>query len=405
MTAELEPAGGALRRNPWLLCLIRACQMALFPMAILSVFLQREIGFDVTEIMLLQGVFGVAMVLFEFPSGYLADRIGYRNSLVLAFVLWTIAWPIYGYAGSWIGVAAAELLLGIGMSLVSGCDTALLYESLVGDGEEETFARWSGRQTFCGQIAEGGAALAAGWMFAVGVQWPFLAQGLTSALGLLLALGLREPERERPPFADSLGQIKAMVRHVAHDNPQLRTVFTIAVILGMASFIPVWTIQLYALEGGMPDPWLGPMWAVANFSVALAALASGRWLGHVPLGALVLGWTIVVVGGFVGLGLSHALWGFAFYYLITLARGVQSPVVHHREQRLVPSGERAGFVSLRSMGFRLTFLVVGPLVGLAVDQRGQHTVMLALALVVGVAGLIAAGLARRWIDAPAQVDG
>ena len=57
-----------LDRNPALLCLIRAMQMALFPMAILSVFLEREIGFGVAEIMLLQAVFGVAMVLFEFPA-------------------------------------------------------------------------------------------------------------------------------------------------------------------------------------------------------------------------------------------------------------------------------------------------------------------------------------------------
>ena len=76
-----------MARNPALLCGIRAAQMAMFPIAVLSVFLQREVGFSITQIMLLQGVFGLTMVLLEFPSGYLADRIGYRRSLIVARVV------------------------------------------------------------------------------------------------------------------------------------------------------------------------------------------------------------------------------------------------------------------------------------------------------------------------------
>jgi MFS family permease len=187
--------GEQLGRNPALLCLIRAMQMALFPMAILSVFLQREIGFGVAEIMLLQGVFGLAMVLFEFPSGYLADRIGYRRCLIIAFSLWTVAWPIYGHAQGWLGVASAELLLGVGMAMISGADTALLYESLLARQRQDTFMKWVARLTFSGEVAEGLAALVAGLLFATATALPFWAQGLASAVALVLALALVEPER------------------------------------------------------------------------------------------------------------------------------------------------------------------------------------------------------------------
>lgn len=381
--------------NPALLCLIRAMQMALFPMAILSVFLEREIGFGVTQIMLLQGVFGLAMVLFEFPSGYLADRIGYRRCLILAFGLWTIAWPIYGQAHDWVGVACAELLLGVGMALISGCDTALLYESLVEAEREDTFMRWAGRLTFSGQIAEGLAALAAGMMFATATSLPFWAQGGASALALILSLALVEPERERPSFADSLSQIRAMVRHVARENPELRAVFFAAIVLGLASFIPVWTIQLYALDAGLPKPWLGPVWAVANFSVAIAALLSHRVFGSRSAAVVVGLCTLLILAGYLGLGLSHGLWGFGFYYLLTIMRGLQHPALNHREQRLVPSRDRAGFLSLRSMVFRIGFLAIGPAVGWAVDRHGQHPVMLTLALGFGLAGTLAFVMLHR----------
>ncbi|MFV8755694.1 MFS transporter [Nannocystaceae bacterium ST9] len=370
-------------------------QMAMFPMAILSVFLNEHIELDVAEIMLLQAVFGLAVALFEFPSGYLADRIGYRRCLVVACLLWTLAWPIYGTATAWPQVVVAELLLGIGLSMASGCDSALLYESLLARDQQADYVRWSGRQISSGQIAEGCAALLAGWLFASGVAWPFFAQALASCVGLLIALSLVEPERERPGFEGSLGQARAMVRHALIDNHRLRALIGATVVLSLASYIPVWTIQLYALEGGLDPRWLGPMWAAANFSVAIAALLGHRVLVRVGLPIVALGFTGLVVTAYLGLGLTHALAGFAFYYLLTLMRGAKQPIFDHREQQLVPSRDRAGFVSLRSMVFRLSFLVVGPLIGVCVDRQGQHGVMLVLAGGFLIAGLLAVrGLAR-----------
>ena len=393
-------AGQRLRGNPLRLCALRAMQMAMFPMAVLSVFLHQHIELDVGEIMLLQAVFGLAVALFEFPSGYLADRIGYRRCLVLACLIWLIAWPIYGTASAWPQVVVAEFLLGIGLSLASGCDSALLYESLLASGREADYPRWSGRQISAGQIAEGGAALLAGWMFARSEAWPFFAQALASAVGLVIALSLVEPERERPDFGDSIGQARAMVRHALVDNRRLRALIGASVVLSLASYIPVWTIQLYALDAGLDPRGLGPMCALANFSVAIAALLGHRVLVRVGLPSVALGLTGLVVVGYLGLGLSHALFGFAFYYLLTLMRGAKQPIFDHREQQLVTSRDRAGFVSLRSMVFRLGFLVVGPLIGWSVDRFGQHGVMLGLAASFALAGSIAArGLARAELSA------
>jgi MFS family permease len=385
----------ALDRNPILICALRAMHMALFPMAILSLFLDRHIGFGVTQIMLLQAVFGCTMVVLEFPSGYLADRLGYRRCMIFAFALWTIAWPIYGYSTTWVGVAGAELLLGVGMAMLSGCDVAMLYESLRVRGRELSYARWAGRMTFCGQLAEGSAALCAGLLFAYAIELPFLAQAGASALGMVFACMLVEPPRERPPWQDSLGQARAMVRHVLRESPQLRAMFVASVVLGLSSFVPVWTVPLYAVDAGMPEAWLGPMWAIANFSVALAALLSDRIFGSRSVASLVLVCIALIIAGYLGLGLSYSMWGVGFYYLLTIMRGLQGPALNHREQQLVPSSDRAGFLSLRSMVFRLGFLIVGPGVGWAVDTQGQRPVMLALALGFGAAGLLVLGVVRR----------
>ena len=56
----------------------------------------------------------------------------------------------------------------------------------------------------------------------------------------------------------------------------LRAIIVFAVLLNLASFIPVWLIQLYALDAGVPIGWLGPIWAVANLSVAAAGVRPFR---------------------------------------------------------------------------------------------------------------------------------
>src|SRR6185436_8271066 len=82
-------------RTPRLLVAFGGLSYILFPIPIITLFWKEQIGLTLTEIMLLQAIFGSASVLLEFPSGYLADRVGYRTALVAGVLLWTVGWVLY----------------------------------------------------------------------------------------------------------------------------------------------------------------------------------------------------------------------------------------------------------------------------------------------------------------------
>jgi sugar phosphate permease len=170
-------------------------------------------------------------------------------------------------------------------------------------------------------------------------------------------------------------------------------VLTIA--LGMSSFIPVWTVQLYATDAGMDAAWLGVVWAVANYSVALSSLLATRLVDRIGLQRLVAGCVVLVAVGYAGMGLVHSLWGVTFYLVLTTMRGLFAPPLSHEEQRLIPSADRAGFLSLRSLTFRSSFLVLGPVIGFAIDGYGQHIVLLVVGAVMVTACLAAMASLRR----------
>ncbi len=411
-SADVQPAPGAspreadferrLRRNPRLLVLHHALMMTLFPMAVLTLFQRDHLGLDMLEVMLVQAAFGGALAVFEFPSGYLADRIGYRKTMILASGVSIVGWSIYSIAWDFASVVVAEMTMGLGLSLVSGTHSALLFESLANRGRQEEFARWFGRSRFFAQIAEGSAALVAGLLFALSVRLPFLLMVLVWIVNFAVACALVEPRYPGSVVDRPLAHVRSLVAFVARGAPRLRALFAVATVFGLASFVPVWLVALYARDAGVAVSWLGPIWAVANYCVALGSLASDRLGRRVGLANVLLCCTALIAGGYFGMGSTTLWWGFVFYFAFNLSRGLCAPLIAHAEQEAIPSGDRASLVSLRSLLFRSGFLVLGPLVGASIDRLGQHPVLLGLGLFFTTAGLASWALLVR--SSPANAD-
>jgi len=380
--------------------------MSLFPMAIITLYQQHELGLDMTEIMGLQAIFGLSLAVFEFPSGYAADRIGYRASLLAASVLSILGWFAYSQAGGFWGVAFAEILLGLALSLVSGTNSAMLYETLVELDEEEHFGLWFARARFFGQVGEGSAALLAGLLYAISFQLPFYLQAGVWVLNFGVALAMLEPAFHRPVVHDAASRVVALLKYVLHGTARLKATFSLSVVLGLSTFVPVWIIALYAENAGVQVTWLGPIWAAANYVVAFGSLAAPGAERRFGAHTLLFSCVLLMGVGYFGLAASHAWWGFAFYFALCLCRGLNGPLLSHEEQRVIPSGDRASFLSLRSLVFRLGFCVIGPLAGVAIERRGDHATLLVLGVLFSLASLIAWNKFRRTplpVGAPAEL--
>ncbi|MRR36681.1 MFS transporter, partial [bacterium] len=252
------------RRNIPLLYGFSFLQMTLFPMAVITLFWKEHIGLSLSEILLLQSIFAVAMVVMEYPSGYISDRVGYRTALTFASILGIAGWGAYTVASSFRDVLIAEILLGISTSFISGTDSALLYESLKEQGNETVYARHEGRSTFFGQTGEAAGALFAGLLYARYPLLPFILQVGVWVLALLLTRGLTEPRREPRRHGSHLREAIASARYVFIENRRLRVTILLSIALGLSSFYPVWLIQAYMRDSGVPLASFGPVWAGAN---------------------------------------------------------------------------------------------------------------------------------------------
>ena len=71
-----------LKRNGPLLYAARFCEYLVFFTPVIVVFFQNQ-GLSMTQVMVLQTAFAVAVVALEIPSGFFADRVGRRPSLII----------------------------------------------------------------------------------------------------------------------------------------------------------------------------------------------------------------------------------------------------------------------------------------------------------------------------------
>jgi MFS family permease len=392
-----------LTANPRLLVALSALRFTLFPMPVITLFWTDQIDMSLADVMALQAVFGAAVVVCEFPSGYLADRIGYRTSLLVGGVLWCAGWLVYARGASFGAIVVAEVILGAAAAFISGADRALLWVSLETSGRQVEYTRWEGRLRAAAQTSEAISAAAGGWLYAIQPRLPFWLQIPTAALGLTTIVALREIPRPSSATEPSSHLARALhvVRFTLWRHRRLRAAMALAVTLGLSSFVMVWLIQPYMQARGLPVSWFGPLWAAAHLWLAGVSLASARIVAAVGVRGALFVCCLLVPLGYVGLAASSSAWGVAFYLFFMTLRGLQGPILARVMQQDAPAEDRASVLSLAALVFRLAFILTGPPIGALVDRAGMDTAFVVLAVGFTTSGLAAyLAFARAHGDSP-----
>ena len=375
--------------NPRLLVALAALQFVLFPIPTITLFWKDQIGMSLADVMALQAVFGLAVVICEFPSGYLADRVGYRSSLLAGAALWVTGWVLYGLGEGLMAIALAEIVLGAAAAFVSGADRAMLWVSLHAEGRDHEYTRWEGRLRAAAQTSEALSAAVGGWLYARHPRLPIWLQVPTVLVAAGVVAMLREvPRREQAVRRSHLERALSIVRLTLWRHRRLQASLALGVVLGLASFVMVWLIQPLMQARGIPTAWFGLLWAGAHLWLAGVSLASGRVLTALGARATFLVCCALIAAGYLGLAAITSPWSVIFYLCFMTLRGLQGPILATVIQRDAPAEDRASVLSLAALAFRLAFVVAGPPIGALVDRVGMEMALAVLGVLFAGASIV-----------------
>ena len=183
-----------IKRNIAVLYAVAFLQGMVFYGPIATLYRQAR-GVSVLEMAAIESVSLVLALVLEVPWGVLADRIGYRRTLLVCNGLFLASKVVFWQAESFGAFLTERILLSVVVAGLSGVDTAMLYRSCGGTDSQRVFGFYESLQT------AGLLAAAVVYATAVGERYD-LAAGLTAvsyALAAGLTLLLREVEAETSP--------------------------------------------------------------------------------------------------------------------------------------------------------------------------------------------------------------
>ncbi len=384
----------ALERNRQRVLVLSFFQTFMVVIPVVVPFMESK-GLDMAEIFSLQAIFAAVIVLCEVPSGYLADVLGRKSTLVVGSLFYGVGNTLLVVADGFWGLAAFEICLAVGHSLVSGADLAMIYDTEVALGTRTVPRNRSGR--VIGQLmaarnySEGIASLCCSFAVLWGLQYAAWTQAVVGWVPVFIALVLVEPPGVRLPRGNYGGNMLNILRHVVVDDVLVRQIFIALSLWSLTTFYSVWLVQKLWQDQGLGLVHFGYLWG----GLALIAGAAGQWahsledwLGPRAVMAFI---ALAPVAGYAGLAELGLVGGILVTSLFFAARGVGLTMLRNAFNERVPGEYRATANSLASFCFRGAYVLTGPVLGYGFDLYGMHTTLWLLAAVSAVLSLVVLG--------------
>ena len=324
-------------------------------------------GLSMKDIMVLQAVYSIAIVVLEIPSGYLADVIGRRKTLIIGAMFGTVGFTTYSLSFGFTGFLVAEIILGIGQSCISGADSAMLYDSLLERGEEKKYTRFEGRITSIGNVAEAVAGILGGVLATITLRVPYFAQSFVAFIALPAAITLVEPARKMPLIKAGIMEIFQIARFALFVDRPLRRNILFSAITGTATLTMAWFAQPFFEYSQIDILWFGLLWTSLNLTVAITSYTAHHLEQYLGQSRSILIIALLIPAGYLVLSRFHQPTGLIVLFLFYLVRGYATPVLKDYINRITASQIRATVLSVRNFIIRLLFALVGPLLGWVKD--------------------------------------
>ena len=352
-------------------------------------FLQK--GLNLSEILLLQSVFSVAYLLWEIPSGYIADKFGRARSIKISAPIAAAAMILYGLSGNMWQFVLCELALAFANGLISGVDTALLMDSLKAQKREKDFVRIAQRMDALGWLATAlGVPVAMLLVHFVSVSATIVADGLLTFVGMFFVFRLREA----PRFNGSQEAVRLSAWHAAKQlgrNVEARWLVVLGVSLSTATYLAYWLSAPYYTELGIPVVWFGALLAARSLWKA--------WLSHRFHAGKHQERSMLAYAGLAGLVYvamaTEQLWLVWAVLGHDVVQALGSQPVTAQLNKHMHHEFRATMNSLVNLFRRLVYAVAGPAVGFVADKAGLRAAFVVTGAVFASAALLAVSRLHR----------
>ncbi len=360
---------------------------------IYSVFVILELGLDPLQLVLLGTILEGTYLLFEVPTGVVADTFGRRASIVVSLIGSGVAFFLLGVANSFAMAILSQALWGVFATFSSGADVAWLTDEIGEDRAREYYVK-SEQAWHLGAFVGIGAAVALG---SISFRLPLIVCGVGFAmLGIWLAFVMPEERFQRRERAVGERVHHGMVRTFKDGVTQVRAHHILLLIIATAALHGASTegadrlSDLHVLcDVGLPGVgtpceagevragfdlvvWFGVLDGVAlliGFAGLHVMLKRVHLVGHAHVARVLAAVDVLLIASVVVFGITGAFWlALAMFWMAGALRSVREPIFTAWVNQGLESATRATINSMASQADAVGQTAGGPVLGVIARQ-------------------------------------
>ena len=162
--------------------------------AIIAVYYLTVPGVNVLGISYILLASNVTGFLFEIPSGYFADRVGHKKTLVLSRIFAVISSVYFLFAWDLTSLIIAGIFMSLTNAFTSGTGSAFMHETLRSVDREKEYAKVMGKAKSLGFSIPLIISSLVPFLVGINMKLPFLIGLILDLIGLIVSFMFIEPK-------------------------------------------------------------------------------------------------------------------------------------------------------------------------------------------------------------------
>ncbi len=333
-------------------------------------------GFSLVEIGIAETVFHITSLIFEIPSGILADIYGRKKMLLVSQIMAIIGNTIMVFSNGIGMVCLSFVFHALMYNFASGSGDALAYDSLKSVNQEKRYEKYFSNQMIIYRVGTAVSTLCAGVALLMGYRLAYVISALWHVPIILLTMALVEVKTGAPAndsrdvthgknvkrifceliqyFADSLSFLK--------NHTKATTLMFANSFVGAMDILLLFFLQAKLTDAGIENRVLG----LALFLMEMGGIVGSKLILKAKKARYAGVFAVCTIGVAAGICLEHSglipimvLGGF----ISAMADDALQVRTDAKLQDMFPSEQRATLISMGSFTFSVIMIVLSPLAG------------------------------------------
>ncbi len=327
----------------------------------------QDVGLGIEQIFMLLSVQKIVALLFEIPTGMLADVQGPKYSLIYGVGSFALANVIYIIFSNQAGFIVASVLIGLYKNFISGAETSYLYLALKESKQVEEFSRINGFLNSLNLIITAVVTVGVGYIYHLNRILPFILAVLSSVTGLIILLNLKNLMEENNQIKDVRRQYQKYLMTIKEGFSEIGSKKSLKWFISYSSIMSFMlvgllsTYQIYFKDIGIDVKYFG--WLYAVFYLTSSLFSKYAYLFSKKNNQYLICLAMLIILGFIPLSMATGLKMLLVVVLIPRAIiGVYPTIIHQFINKEI-NKNRATILSFRSFSMQVPQILLLPLVG------------------------------------------